>query len=114
MSNQKPVEEISAGTWLVLGMIVVAGSWVFGCFQRGVTLMTCGHNVGEYAYSWKGTNQIACIIKKDDYNNLEIVAPIGSGRGSFRGDFVVGQAGGRNITCLGRSITGLPYGICSD
>ena len=87
---------------------------MFGSCQRNITLRNCGRNNGEYAYSWKGTNQIACIIKKGGYNNLEIVTPNGSGKGSFRGNYVVGKAGGRNITCAGMEITGLLYGICTD
>ena len=90
------------------------GAWVFGSCQRGMTLRTCGNNEGEYAYSWKGTEKIACVIKKGSYDNLRIVTPNGSGKGYFKGNYVFGQAGGRNVTCAGKDVTGLPYGICSD
>ena len=114
MDNQKPPEEISTSTWITLGTVVMICAWLFGSCQRGMILRTCGNNEGEYAYSRKGTNKIACIIQKGSYDNLEIVTPNGSGKGSFRGNYVIGQAGGRNITCAGRNITGLPYGICTD
>jgi len=114
MSEQKPTQDISGSNWVALVVIILTGSWFFGACQRGIILRSCGNNEGEYAYSWKGTNKIACVIKKGSYDNLEIVTPNGSGRGSFRGDYVIGQAGGRNITCAGRNITGLPYGICTD
>lgn len=114
MTNQKPSEEISTSSWIILGILVMVEAWLFGSCQRWVTLRTCGNNEGEYAYSWKGTNQIACIIKKGGYNNLEIVTPNGSGKGSFMGKYVIGNAGGRSITCAGKNVTGLPYGICTD
>ena len=114
MSNQKPAEEITTSTWIILGTAIMLGAWVFGSCQRGMTLRTCGNNEGEYAYSWKGTEKIACVIKKGSYDNLRIVTPNGSGKGYFKGNYVFGQAGGKNVTCAGKGVTGLPYGICSD
>lgn len=97
-----------------MGIVAFIGVWLFGSCQRGATLRSCGSNKGEYPYSWKGTDQIACIIKKGNYDDLEIVTPNGSGKGSFRGDYVFGEAGGRKITCAGKDVTGLQYGICTD
>ena len=114
MTNQKPPEEISTSTWVTVGFAVMVGAWLFGSCQRGMILKSCGNNDGEYAYSWKGTNQIACVIKKGSYDNLEIVTPNGSGKGFFRGNYVFGKASGRNVSCAGKDVTGLPYGICSD
>lgn len=115
MSNQKPTEEMTTSTWIIMGAAILIGAWLFGACQRGITLRTCGNNQGEYIYSWKGTEKTACVIKKGGYDNsVEIVTPNGSGKGSFRGNYVVGQAGGTNVSCAGKDVTGLPYGICSD
>ena len=114
MSNQKPTEELTTSTWIILGTAILIGAWLFGACQRGITLRTCGNNEGEFAYSWKGTEKIACVIKKGSYDNLEIVTPHGSGKGYFKGNYVFGQAGGKNVSCAGKDVTGLPYGICSD
>lgn len=104
----------SNSAWIFITVTVMLGAWLFGSCQRAATLRTCGRNDGEYIYSWKGTDKIACIIKKGSYDNLEIVTPNGSGKGSFRGNYVIGNAGGRAVTCAGTNITNLPYGICTD
>lgn len=104
----------SSTSWINAAVIIAIGAWAFGSCQRNSALKSCGRNDGEYIYSWKGTNKVACIIKRGRENNLEIVTPNGSGKGAFRGDYVIGKAGGSDITCVGRNITGLPYGICTD
>ncbi len=114
MSHQKHSETLSTGHWVTLGIVIMLAAWMFGACQRGMILRSCGNNEGEYIYSWKGSNKIACIIKKSGNNDLEIVTPNGSGRGSFMGNYVLGKAGGRNVTCAGRNVTGLDYGICTD
>ena len=101
-------------SFITIAVAVMLIAWFFGSCQRNAILRTCGNNPGEYAYSWKGENKIACVIKKGRSNDLKIVTPNGTGKGSFKGNYVVGNAGGRKITCAGKRVTGLPYGICTD
>jgi hypothetical protein len=114
--NQKPAPSSDSenATWIGIFIVIALCTWMFGSCQRNITLRNCGRYQGQYIYSWRGTNQNACVIKKGGDNNLEIVTPNGSGKGYFRGNYVIGEAGGRSVTCAGVNVTGLPYGICTD
>jgi hypothetical protein len=113
MTNTDP-QDTTGCAWFIIIALIMGGAWIFGSCQRNVTLRNCGRYAGQYIYSWRGTNQIACVTYKGSYDNLEIVTPNGSGEGRFWGNYVLGEAGGKSVRCAGRNITGLSYGICTD
>jgi hypothetical protein len=114
MTTPAPNQENTTGAWIFIGVVAMAGAWLIGSCQRNITINNCGRHEGEYIYSWRGTTQVVCVIKKGSDGSVEIVTRSGSGKGAFNGPYVVGEAGGRRVTCAGASITGQSYGICSD
>ena len=92
------------GTFILLQIFI---------FNNSPLTRKCSYIRGEqWPYKWENSGRLACIIKQSNRNNFRLITPIGKGKGSYKGNYFHGKIGLRNITCEGRSITGMSMGNC--